>query len=75
MSNMTLQQDIARLIAIWKTGCSCATKDAPEQCPECTRGLIDAIETRAKASTMELPPNIHFSIERNPHSAGRHEDA
>ena len=32
------------MIAEWSKGCSCATAGNPEECQECTRALIDAIE-------------------------------
>lgn len=32
------------MIAEWRKGCSCAPAGKPEQCAECTRGLIDALE-------------------------------
>lgn len=35
----------AQMIAEWRKGCSCADDPAhPEECQECTRGLIEAID-------------------------------
>lgn len=39
---------ILEMIAEWRKGCSCASAGKPEECPECTRALIDAIEKKAK---------------------------
>ncbi len=36
------------MIAEWRKGRSCAPSEAPEECPECTRALIDAIERDAQ---------------------------
>lgn len=36
------------MIAEWHKGCSCAPKESPEECHECTRALIDALEARLK---------------------------
>jgi hypothetical protein len=33
-----------QMIAEWRKGCTCASKESPEECPLCTRGLIDAME-------------------------------
>jgi hypothetical protein len=43
--NMTPLQ----MIAEWRKGCSCATLGKPEECQECTRGLIDALERNLQA--------------------------
>jgi len=32
------------MIAEWRKGCTCADSEHPEQCPECTRELINAME-------------------------------
>ena len=32
------------MIKEWKRGCSCAPKETPEDCKDCTVGLISAIE-------------------------------
>lgn len=32
------------MIAEWRKGCSCAPAGKPEECAECTRALIDALE-------------------------------
>lgn len=33
-----------QMIAEWRKGCSCAAAGRPEECPECTAALIDALE-------------------------------
>lgn len=33
-----------QIIEEWRRGCSCATPGKPEECPECTKGAIEAIE-------------------------------
>lgn len=40
---MTVDTPI-EMINIWRHGCSCAPPDHPEECQECTRVLVDAIE-------------------------------
>lgn len=35
-----------QMIEEWKRGCSDTEHGRPEDCPECTRGLIDALERR-----------------------------
>jgi hypothetical protein len=35
---------ILEMIKVWKQGCSNASEGHPEECLECTRALIDAIE-------------------------------
>lgn len=37
---------ILEMIAEWRRGCSCARKGHPEECTECTVGLIEAIERK-----------------------------
>jgi hypothetical protein len=37
------------MIAEWRRGCSCGPKEAPEQCEECTRSLVDALERKLRA--------------------------
>ena len=32
------------MIAEWRKGCSCSDIDSPEQCPECTKELIESLE-------------------------------
>lgn len=32
------------MIAEWRKGCSCSSPEMPEECSECTKALIDAIE-------------------------------
>lgn len=39
------------MIAEWRKGCSCASKERPEECTECTRGLVDALEAKLRAAT------------------------
>ena len=36
------------MIAEWRRGCSCAPKEHPEECHECTRALINALEKALK---------------------------
>ena len=39
------------MIAEWRKGCSCASKEHPEECTACTRGLVDALEAKLRAAT------------------------
>lgn len=41
------------MIQEWKRGCSCATPGKPEECAECTRGLLDALEPALKRQLAE----------------------
>lgn len=34
------------MIEEWRNGCSCGSVEHPEDCTECTRALIDALERR-----------------------------
>lgn len=36
------------MISEWRKGCSCGSVDHPEECRECTRALVDAIEAELK---------------------------
>lgn len=36
------------MIAEWRRGCSCAAPGRPEECRECTRALVDALERKLK---------------------------
>ncbi len=44
VSSMT----VLEMIGAWDKGCSCADPGCPEQCQECTRGLIEAVRRRAR---------------------------
>lgn len=41
---------LLEMIAEWRKGCSCSSHGKPEECAECTKALIDAIEARVSAS-------------------------
>lgn len=41
------------MVQEWKRGCSCATPGKPEECAECTRGLLDALEPALKRQLAE----------------------
>ena len=41
---MSEHKSIKEMISIWRAGCSCASKEHPWECQECTVGLIEAIE-------------------------------
>lgn len=44
---------IPNIINEWRKGCSCASDDAPEECAECTKAAIQAIENEhARMSTI-----------------------
>lgn len=49
------------MIAEWRKGCSCASHGRPEECQECTRGLIDAIEGRLRADTQSHELQIAYA--------------
>ena len=55
---------ILEMIMEWRKGCSCATPEHPEKCPECTLGLIEAIEQREKASQYSgcIAPRMHEMV-------------
>lgn len=58
-----------RNIAEWRKGCTCAPKDSPAECIDCTVGLITAVENwfnervESTGATIELPsqPVKHLS--------------
>lgn len=41
------------MVQEWKRGCSCATPGKPEECAECTRGFLDALEPALKRQLAE----------------------
>ena len=48
------------MLAEWRRGCSCAAPEHPEECPECTSGLISAIERyHLLANSEMILPNSH----------------
>lgn len=46
MADPNLLVSIPAIIAEWRNGCSCAGDEKPEECPECTKAAMDAIERR-----------------------------
>lgn len=48
------------MIQEWRKGCSCASKDRPEECLECTRALIDHLEP-ALEKGLELAPGVRYT--------------
>lgn len=42
------------MIQVWLGGCSCAPKEHPEECLDCTRALIDALEPALKKERAEV---------------------
>ena len=41
------------MIAEWRRGCSCAPPERAEECHECTRALIDALEGKLQGLVTE----------------------
>lgn len=39
-------------ISEWRKGCSCSRPGKPEECLECTRGLIEALEKSIRRTVM-----------------------
>lgn len=48
------------MIAEWRRGCSCAPPEHPEECHDCTRALIDALDRKlaAEAPKVDLPERV-----------------
>ena len=55
---------IRDVLAEWQKGCTCAEAGKPETCPECTRGVLDAI-----AAAVGFKFYDEETI-RGPHAAG-----
>ena len=48
-------QHIRENIEEWRKGCSCAPNGQPEECPACTRALIDAIDSKVGRAGFPKP--------------------
>ena len=46
------------IIAEWRNGCSCATPGRPEECAECSRNAIEALERWLR----ELPAEVELAV-------------
>lgn len=47
------------MITEWRKGCSCAHAGKPEECHECTRALIDALERKlGDTGAVDDPPKL-----------------
>ncbi len=55
--------DYERVCKEWLKGCSCATKDKPEDCEPCTKGFLDAIKSLShkKTTTSQASDNCPCS--------------
>lgn len=49
------------IITEWRRGCSCAPKENPEYCPECTRAMIDALERKFNDFEIVEQENVSLS--------------
>lgn len=58
--------EILEMIAEWRRGCTCAPEDHPEECAECTVGLIRAIENREKVRIHSgcITPKFYLTLDR-----------
>lgn len=56
--------EILEMIMEWRKGCSCAPPEHPKECPECTLGLINAIEAKEKVAQYSgcITPKLHETI-------------
>jgi hypothetical protein len=48
MNSLSPDQDLAAACREWIKGCSCAPKDAPWDCKECTDAFLRAVLNRAQ---------------------------
>lgn len=46
------------MVQEWRKGCSCSPKEHPEECLECTRALIDALEPALKKQLAEAQATL-----------------
>jgi len=46
------------IIAEWRNGCSCASPGRPEECGECSRAAIEALERWLR----ELPAEVELAV-------------
>jgi hypothetical protein len=44
----------------WIKGCTCAPRDAPQECKECTDAFLKAVLDRATAHGLEIGTNAIF---------------
>lgn len=44
-----------QMILEWRKGCSCSVPGKPEQCQQCTRALIDAIDKALDVESKDGP--------------------
>ena len=68
---------IEQMIKEWRKGCSCAGpmfdkmtnkpegKTGPEECPECTKGLIEAIEKQCVSPDSNVEKNREMLLQRS----------
>lgn len=66
--------EILEMIAEWRTGCTCAPPEHPEECVACTINLISAIENKEKVQAFSgcITPNFYKVIERLSDAASIH---
>jgi hypothetical protein len=46
-----------QMIREWRKGCSCASEQRPEECPACTKALVEALEqalTKITAACLDI---------------------
>lgn len=50
-------QDLAAACREWIKGCTCAARDTPQECKECTDGFLQAVLDRARRHGLEIGAN------------------
>jgi hypothetical protein len=53
----TPDQDLAAACREWIKGCTCAARDTPQECEECTDGFLRAVLDRARRHGLEIGEN------------------
>jgi len=54
---ITVDQDLAAACREWIKGCTCAARDTPQECNECTDGFLQAVLDRARRHGLEIGAN------------------
>ena len=54
---ITADQDLAAACREWIKGCTCAARDTPQECEECTSAFLQAVLDRARRHGLEIGQN------------------
>jgi len=56
-ASITADQDLAAACREWINGCTCAAKNTPQECEECTSSFLQAVLERARRHGLEIGAN------------------